>query len=478
MRKLGKKNQVLFIILSLITVFMIAIFIYVIMLMLRKGNNTYELKKNSYLYNSDYEIIDVQGGLKLKKSFDGNYYLKDNRKSTKIGKNVILDNYGNHRLYLYGTLYQVFTDGSIEKLSNENKVLKTPPTKFFKLGDRKYLMVDDNISSSDSSIKTSGYLIVEINKEGNATLVNDKMNIKTINPIILYGSTFDFDIANEKLIYHNQEIDLKNIIGSSNKYKKENKKEKKKENDNKTSTTDNTSSSNQNTSDYYENYLKDVINSYNNLYNSVSNINDSVATKVNKGDIYYEFSKWAVMKNILVSSTSITINYNIYDPNDEYSSVFVYVTDKKNYDKRIELNKNATSMSITNLDPNERYVINFGYVLSEDGREEVIDVSTVTTKTPNIELKITRVMKNKVYYTINMDDKFTLLNSDLVLYNRDSKQMIKKDNINNITKEYNGVIEYDSDINPNIQLKLENMCYNISDNKCIGYLTVNVSDAL
>ena len=212
MRKLGKKNQVLFIILSLITVFMIAIFIYVIMLMLRKGNNTYELKKNSYLYNSDYEIIDVQGGLKLKKSFDGNYYLKDNRKSTKLGKNVILDNYGNHRLYLYGTLYQVFTDGSIEKLSKETKVLKTPPTKFFKLGDRKYLMVDDNISSSDSSIKTSGYLIVEINKQGNATLVNDKMNIKTINPIVLYGSTFDFDIANEKLIYHNQEIDLKNII--------------------------------------------------------------------------------------------------------------------------------------------------------------------------------------------------------------------------------------------------------------------------
>ena len=73
MRKLGKKNQILFIILSLITVFMIAIFIYVIMLMLRKGNNIYELKKNSYLYNSDYVIIEVQGSLKLKKSFDGNY---------------------------------------------------------------------------------------------------------------------------------------------------------------------------------------------------------------------------------------------------------------------------------------------------------------------------------------------------------------------------------------------------------------------
>ena len=76
MRKLGKKNQVLFIILSLITVFMIAIFIYVIMLMLRKGNNTYELKKNSYLYNSDYEIIDVQGGLKLKKSLCHFLYLQ------------------------------------------------------------------------------------------------------------------------------------------------------------------------------------------------------------------------------------------------------------------------------------------------------------------------------------------------------------------------------------------------------------------
>ena len=473
MRKLGKKNRVLFVILSLISILLIIIFIYVILYMVGKEKNIFELKKNSYLFNSDYEIFEIQDNLKIKKSFDGYFYLKEKRKSKKLGKNVILDNYGNHRLYLYGTIYQVFTDGSIEKLSFENKVLKNPPTKFFKLGDRKYLMVDDNISSSDSSINTSGYLIVDINKEGNATLVNDKMNIKTINPIVLYGSTFDFDIANEMLIYHNQKIDLKNIIGSSNKYKKDTSKDNKKDIKN-----DDKEDNSQDNSDYYSKYLKDVINSHNNLYNSVSNINESVASKVNKGDVYYEFSKWAVMKEILFSSTSITINYNIYDPNDEYSSVFVYVTDKKTYDKKFELSKNSTSFSITNLNPSERYHINFGYVLNNQTNEEIIDVATVTTKSPSIELKISKVMKNKIYYTINMDDKFKILASDLVLYNRDTKEIIKKDSISNIIDKYENVIEYDSNIYPNIQLKLENMCYNISNNKCIGYLNNNVSDAL
>ena len=473
MRKLGKKNRVLFVILSLISILLIIIFIYVILYMVGKEKNIFELKKNSYLFNSDYEIFEIQDNLKIKKSFDGYFYLKEKRKSKKLGKNVILDNYGNHRLYLYGTIYQVFTDGSIEKLSFENKVLKNPPTKFFKLGDRKYLMVDDNISSSDSSINTNGYLIIDINKEGNATLVNDKMNIKTINPIVLYGSTFDFDIANEMLIYHNQKIDLKNIIGSSNKYKKDTSKDNKKDIKN-----DDKEDNSQDNSDYYSKYLKDVINSHNNLYNSVSNINESVASKVNKGDVYYEFSKWAVMKEILFSSTSITINYNIYDPNDEYSSVFVYVTDKKTYDKKFELSKNSTSFSITNLNPSERYHINFGYVLNNQTNEEIIDVATVTTKSPSIELKISKVMKNKIYYTINMDDKFKILASDLVLYNRDTKEIIKKDSISNIIDKYENVIEYDSNIYPNIQLKLENMCYNISNNKCIGYLNNNVSDAL
>lgn len=473
MRKLGKKNRILFIILSLISILLIIIFVYVILYMIRKEKNIFELKKNSYLFNSDYEIFEIQDNVKIKKSFDGYFYLKEKRKSKKIGKNVILDNYGNHRLYLYGTVYQVFTDGSIEKISLENKVLKNPPTKFFKLGDRKYLMVDDNISSSDSSINTSGYLIVDINKEGNATLVNDKMNIKTINPIVLYGSTFDFDIANEILIYHNQKIDLKNIIGSSNKYKNNTSKDNKKDTKNESKESDL-----QDSNDYYSQYLKDVINSHNNLYNSVSSINDAVAGKVNKGDVYYEFSKWAVMKKILFSSTSITINYNIYDPNDEYSSVFVYVTDKKTYDKKFELNKNSTSLNITNLNPSERYYINFGYILNGQSNEEIIDVASVTTKSPSIELKISKVMKNKIYYTINMDDKFKILASDLVLYNRDTKEIIKKDSISNIIDKYENVIEYDSNIYPNIQLKLENMCYNISNNKCIGYLNNNVSDAL
>ena len=75
-----------------------------------------------------------------------------------------------------------------------------------------------------------------------------------------------FDIANEKLYYGKKEIDVKNIIGSTNKYKKESPKTSKEEEDKvdssikkteETKTTETTTVNNKKT-EYYDNYLKNV----------------------------------------------------------------------------------------------------------------------------------------------------------------------------------------------------------------------------
>ena len=63
--------------------------------------------------------------------------------------------------------------------------------------------------------------MVELDKQGNAKLSNNKLQLKTISETTLVTSKYTFDIANEKLNYGKYDIDLKKIIGSSNQYVKE-----------------------------------------------------------------------------------------------------------------------------------------------------------------------------------------------------------------------------------------------------------------
>lgn len=65
---------------------------------------------------------------------------------------------------------------------NETKVKSSVISKFYKLEDRKYLIVDRTIEAVNSSLVTSNYLIVNLDKSGNATLINDKVSLKTITP--------------------------------------------------------------------------------------------------------------------------------------------------------------------------------------------------------------------------------------------------------------------------------------------------------
>ena len=83
------------------------------------------------------------------------------------------------------------------------------------------MLVDREIVSSDKFTNTVNYLLVELDKLGNAKLSNNKINLKTITPMILVTSKYRFDINNEILNFGSYDIDLKKIIGSTNQYKPE-----------------------------------------------------------------------------------------------------------------------------------------------------------------------------------------------------------------------------------------------------------------
>ena len=336
MRKLGIKNRKLFILLVVLVLLAISLFSYFIFYSSHIEAEEYTLAEKSVLYDINNNYLSLETSSILKKAFDGNYYIETSlgEDNYKIGKNAVVYNSSDYQMYIYGVTYQVYEDGSVRKTEKQETIVKSNGPFFYKLGDRKYLMIDSRIFSEDQSIDTSEYVIVELDKQGNATLTNHEINVKTINPLILKGSKYDFDVVHEKLIVGEKTIDLKNIIGSTNEYvdKDYNVDDAKEEN--------NTN----NTSDYYNDYLNKVVDSFTNLYNSVGNINNSNKEE-NNDDIYLDLTRWLSLNKVTSSITSITLDYTVFDPNNEYSQVFLEfkpANSEEDY-TRIYLSKEQTS---------------------------------------------------------------------------------------------------------------------------------------
>ena len=455
MRKLGKANRKLFIFMSIIVIFFISIFVYFITMALNHDNNIYEIDVNTLFYDEDFRQVVTESDGTLKRKYDGKYHLTTEEGDYTIGSPCLGSNQDDYALKLYGTAYQISTDGTVTKVTNETSIAKASPAKFYKLKDRKYLFVDQEIYTEDGSIDTSDYLIIELDRQGNATLSNDDINVKTINPLILKGSIFDFDVANEKLIYDKNEIDLKNIIGSSNEYKESTDK-----NDNDNEESDDNDDSNE-IINYYDQYSQDVVNSFNNLTNSVNSINENSKDTIKKDEIYFDFSRWSALKKVFSTASSINIDYIVFDPNSEYQAIFILIRDATGeYQNKYYLNKDSSSYVIRDLIPDNEYTLSFGYRLVSGSEDVYEDTVTVKTKVPSYSIDITKVSRNTIYYTLKVDSNYAFESANVSLYSDTNKIAVESIDYTKISNnQYDGKLNY-SNLGYLVEVKLEDIVYN------------------
>ena len=455
MRKLGKANRKLFIFMSIIVIFFISIFVYFITMALNHDNNIYEIDVNTLFYDEDFRQVVTESDGTLKRKYDNKYHLTTEEGDYTIGSPCLGSNQDDYALKLYGTAYQISTDGTVTKVTNETSIAKASPAKFYKLKDRKYLFVDQEIYTEDGSIDTSDYLIIELDRQGNATLSNDDINVKTINPLILKGSIFDFDVANEKLIYDKNEIDLKNIIGSSNEYKESTDK-----NDNDNEESDDNDDTNE-IINYYDQYSQNVVNSFNNLTNSVNSINENSKDTIKKDEIYFDFSRWSALKKVFSTASSINIDYIVFDPNSEYQAIFILIRDATGeYQNKYYLNKDSSSYVIRDLIPDNEYTLSFGYRLVSGSEDVYEDTVTVKTKVPSYSIDITKVSRNTIYFTLKVDSNYAFESANVSLYSDTNKIAVESIDYTKISNnQYNGKLNY-SNLGYLVEVKLEDIVYN------------------
>lgn len=414
MRKYDKKNKRNIGIILVISALIIVMFSLVINLFLSRDKNEYKVEEKTLVFDKDKTIIKTEKPAVIKTKWNKKYYLIQDKISTELGNTAITYNEDTGVLKLYGKYYEISSGDEINITSGETVIKSTALTKFYKLEDRKYLVVDKEIKSADGLLSTSDFLMIDLDKVGNATLTNHKVNLKTFSATTIVTSNYTFDIANEILVYGSDKIDLKKIIGSSNTYTKEDLIPE--EDNNKGNSSESNTTANNGVTGVTDNSIANENNTTNGGNGSEGN--------TGKNNVVIEEIKKATKRTSVIAVTStvnkISVDYVIYDPKKEYSSVYMEV--KKENSSNIDtiyLNSGSTSYEISNnVFPNTNYELTFKYSYIDDENQmhvETFDKVNITTKKPQVSLKVTRTSKDGIDYLITTDNSYPLTSGTLTI---------------------------------------------------------------
>lgn len=467
MRKLTEGNKRSFATFVIVVVIIIAILVICLLNVLSNQEPVYEIDSNTFLYDINNNPIEVLEQGKIDKKWDGNYYLshlnQGQEEEYELGAQVVAYNPNRIKLDLFGTEFQVSLDGTVQKLTRRQEVTNLSEDKFYKLADRKYLIVGSNITNEANTLATSNYLIVILDKAGNASFLNHEINSKTLKPMVIRTSSFSFDIANEKLIVNDNEIDLKKIIGSTNEYKEvelaDNGEQNTQENINSTSIAGQ-STVQQNSDSTVNNQDTTIVNGNVNLGTSTGS--GSSGTTGGSDGNKTPLSKSVSLRNVSQTSSYIDVEYNVIDPENKYQTVYLLVDG--NVQKNISLDKSAKTYRITGLTPNSQYTLTLGYrEISDDGNieDKIEDVLVVRTNRVNVNLAITKVTNDKIYFNLKTDSNYSFDSGNLVLYiNGERRDSIAIDTTSASSNSgWSSSINYSKSGAGEVVLRLENVTH-------------------
>ena len=444
--KFKKNNTLLFVLFSFVVLLVIALFAYGLYLTMSFDRNVYNIKSGSFMYDNEYNYVSLTAAATMQQRWDKNYYLKqnDNGKVTNLGNDVVVYHKDDYKLYVYGINYQVKVTGDVVYSDSVVEVARNGQAAFFKLDDRKYLVTGKSIVSEQKGVNTKDYLIVDIDKSGNALLLNHELNVKVLNTIKLNTDSYTFDVANERLLVGENIIDLKKINGSTNQYVEP-------------------------TEEPTPNGGGGSGGNGGNGGGGGSGGGTTIINNIGSSGEKLNVNKSLTLVSVAGYTSYVDVNYSVSDPKNEYITVYLLVQEVGAPDEsamKIILSKTATSYRIRNLVPNSEYKVSlcYGYVSAANVDlviDEVANVVTVKTKKISTHIDINRISGSKIYYTVYYDSAYAFDSAKVAVYNDGLKlgtQAVESTEALT-SKGYSGMIDTEAVLGSEILLKLEECFY-------------------
>ncbi|MGN1311628.1 MAG: hypothetical protein ACI4U4_01285, partial [Bacilli bacterium] len=175
--------------------------------------------------------------------------------------------------------------------------------------------------------------------------------------------------------------------------------------------------------------------------------------------------KKATKRTSVISTYSTTdkinVNYVIYDPKKEYTSVYMEVHEiGTNKIDTIYLNSNDTGYVISNLFPNTTYNLTFKYSYLDENNEvstDTFDNINVTTKKPKISIKVTSVSFGNIKYLITSDNSYDIDSATL-------KVFVNNEEVSSTTISINGNTVNDIYVNAVLDDNVELLLTDVKSN--------------
>lgn len=469
-RKLGKRNVRLFVLFSFLVLLVAALFGFGIWTAFSVDKNIYTVVSGTFTYDSDNSYVKLDSEGVLQQKWDKKYYLSVNSKEKAknkvytLGNDVVLYNENENSLKLYGANFRIDTNGTVTFNDKEVDIASNTSPMFFKLDDRKYLMISKQIITEKKEIDTKDYLIVEIDKSGNALLLNNELNVKTLSTVSLKTSGYEFDVANEKLIMPNSKktIDLKKVSGSSNQYVEPTK-------ETKTADTTVASGGGGGGGGGGTTSTETVTSSGSSAATGSAGSTIISSTTTNRLEDL-NIIKTARINSVTAYTSYLDVFYAVNDPKNEYISVYLIVEGTDGYENKLILNKNNTRYRIRNLTPNTEYTVSFGYTYASSENSDILleDTSNsfvIKTSKNQARIVVNKISGNQIYYTVYFDKSYAYEFATIVAYKNNIP--IGRDTIN-VTQAlsdsgYSSIIKCDSAFSNKVVLKFEDCKFDGED---------------
>ena len=508
MRNLSEGNKGRFVTFTVIVIIIVAILLIGVSVSLGMAKVKYKIENGSFFYDFEYTPVTIEQEATMQEKWNGNYYIQTATKEQyNAGKPVVIYKPTRRSIELYGRFFEIDKDGTITKYSEKNEITDTGKDRFFKIDDRKYLIVSRNITNPSRTLSTKDFLLVVLDKAGNAQIMNNEINEKILSQTNIDTPNFQFDIANEKLIFQDRTLDLKKIIGSTNQYKEkkrttdtntteENKVEENKVEEN-TTKEENTENENESLTTVIQNNgggsgtgeeTVIQINTGNGSSNSGASSITQIAGAINQGSATTNsgtssssssttphqtgnnsstnqnktYEKSVTLNRVTAGTTYIDVDYYILDPQGQYKAVYLLV-EGDSEDQNIALDKGSTKYRITGLQTNKTYKLTLGSrSIGTKGQtvEKIEDVVEIRTTRNNSTLKVTKVTSKKVYFTLKLDPNCEISSGNIAIYaGSEVKQTLPIDTDSAYTSQgWKGSFDYPT--GGEISLRVENTVSN------------------
>ena len=179
-------------------------------------SDQYAMEIGSLVYDNAYSRINLEGNGEVRRELNGNWNLKvDGGEKYDLGKKTVAYEPQSGSLKVFGGGWQFKEDGTVVKLSNFEEIPLTE-SGFIKLSDRKYVLVGDDIHDASGKVTADGFLYIIADKAGNAHMMNDVMNVTSMDEMILNEGDFQYNIAEETLALGENVVDLQSVMSALN----------------------------------------------------------------------------------------------------------------------------------------------------------------------------------------------------------------------------------------------------------------------